>query len=91
MDSDNAAYRKLFSHPEMVRDLLLGFTPPDWVRHLHLDTLEKVDDSDVPADLPCRDNDVIWRVSRGPDHAPVYLLLEFHSTEDRLMGVHVFL
>ncbi|HSG38711.1 MAG TPA: hypothetical protein VLE27_03645 [Thermoanaerobaculia bacterium] len=39
-DHDNS-YKLLFSHPEMVRDLLLGFVHEAWVRHLDFSTLEK--------------------------------------------------
>ncbi|WP_445233443.1 hypothetical protein [Duganella rhizosphaerae] len=33
---DDTAYKQLFAYPEMVRDLLLGFVPGDWVRQLDL-------------------------------------------------------
>ena len=42
MDDHDTGYRLLFSHPEMVRDLLTGFVPESWVAELDLDTLEKV-------------------------------------------------
>lgn len=32
-------YKMLFSHPEMVRDLLLGFVPGDWGQHARFETL----------------------------------------------------
>src|SRR5690606_14125819 len=48
MDNHDSAYRLLFSHPEMVRDLLLGFIPGDWVHELDMSTLEKVNGSGIP-------------------------------------------
>ena len=36
-------YKLLFSHPEMVRDLLLGFVPGDWVQAARFETLERVE------------------------------------------------
>ena len=56
------SYRQLFSHPEMVRDLLTGFVPGDWVQALDLDTLEPVKASFVTDDYRDREDDSIWRV-----------------------------
>ena len=33
------SYRQLFSHPELIRDLLEGFVHEDWIKGLDLDTL----------------------------------------------------
>ena len=40
MDNHDSAYRLLFSHADMVRDLLLGFVPAEWVAELDMSTLE---------------------------------------------------
>lgn len=40
MDHD-AGYKRLFSHPEMVRDLLVGFVREPWVAEVDLATLER--------------------------------------------------
>jgi hypothetical protein len=39
---DDASYKLLFSAPEMVRDLVLGFIPDAWLHSLDYSTLEKV-------------------------------------------------
>lgn len=36
-------YRRLFSHPESIEELLRGFVEEDWVRGLDFSSLEKVD------------------------------------------------
>ena len=41
MDHDHS-YKLLFSHPEMVADLIRGFVREDWVEHLDFSSLEKV-------------------------------------------------
>jgi len=89
MDNHDTAYRLLFSHPEMIRDLLLGFVPEDWVHQLDMGTLEKVSGNYVTDDLRSRSDDVIWRVRWGQDWVYVYILLEFQSTEDRFMAVRM--
>lgn len=42
-DAD-ASYKLLFSAPEVVRDLVLGFIPDDWLHSLDYTTLEKIPD-----------------------------------------------
>ena len=60
--ADDASYKLLFSAPELVRDLVLGFIPDAWLHSLDYATLEKVPGSYVTDDLRQRADDVIWRV-----------------------------
>ena len=83
------SYKLLFSHPEMVADLLRGFVHEAWVAELDFASLEKVSGSYVADDLREREEDVIWRVRWGTEWLYVYLLLEFQSTIDRYMAVRV--
>ncbi|AJD47472.1 transposase [Isoalcanivorax pacificus W11-5] len=89
MDDHDSGYRQLFSHPEMVRDLLTGFVAQDWVALLDMDSLEKVSGNYVTDDLRSRCDDVVWRVRCGPQWIYVYLLLEFQSTVDPYMAVRI--
>ena len=89
MDDHDTGYRLLFSHPEMVRDLLTGFVPESCVAELDLDSLEKVNGSYVTDDLRSRCADLIWRVRWGEEWIYLYLLLEFQSTVDPYMAVRV--
>ena len=47
----DASYKLLFSHAEMIKDLLQGFVPQSWVQALDFSTLEKVNASYVTDDL----------------------------------------
>ena len=38
----DSSYKFLFSNPELVRDLVMGFIPDDWLHTLDYSTLEKV-------------------------------------------------
>jgi hypothetical protein len=89
MADHDHGYKLIFSHPEVVRDLLLGFVREDWVRKLDFDTLERVGGSFVAEDLRGRENDVLWRVRFGDRWLYVYLLLEFQATVDRFMALRV--
>ena len=88
MSHDNS-YKLLFSHPEMVIDLLKAFVKAEWVNQCDFSTLERVSGSYVTDDLRDREDDLIWRVRCGDDFLYVYLLLEFQSTVDHFMAVRV--
>jgi len=89
MDHDNG-YKALFSHPEMVQDLLRGFVHEDWVGQLDFSTLERVAGSFVAPGLRRRESDVIWRLRwQGDRWLYVYLLIEFQSTVDPFMALRL--
>ncbi|KFI22576.1 Rpn family recombination-promoting nuclease/putative transposase [Nitrosococcus oceani] len=89
MAAHDASYKRLFSHPEMVRDLLQGFVREPWVQQLDFSTLEKVSGSYVTDDLREREDDIIWRLRHQEGWMYIYLLLEFQSTVDPYMAVRV--
>lgn len=84
-------YKRLFSHPETVEELLLGFVEEDWVHDLDFSTLERIDHGFVGDDLGGRACDVVWRVHwrEGGESPPVYLLLELQSTSYHFMAVRL--
>lgn len=86
MTDHDSGYKRLFSHAEMVRDLLLGFVPAEWIAPLDLTTLEKYPTEFVDDRLHNRRSDVIWRVRWGFDWLYLYILLEFQSGVQRFMA-----
>ena len=83
-------YKLLFSHAEMVADLLRGFVREEWVRDLDFSTLERVPGSYVTPELSSRESDVVWRLRWGRDRLLyVYLLIEFQSTVDPFMALRM--
>ena len=85
----DASYKLLFSAPELVRDLIMGFIPDDWLHSLDYSTLEKVPGSFVTDDLRDRADDVVWRVRAGGEWVYIYLLIEFQSRVDPWMAVRM--
>ena len=83
------SYKLLFSHPEMVADLLRGFVPHRWVKELDFSTLEKLNASYVTDELRHRHDDLVWRVRFRKRWLYIYLLLEFQSSVDTFMAVRI--
>ena len=85
----DASYKLLFSAPELVRDLVLGFVPDAWLHSLDYTTLEKMPGSYVTDDMRHRADDVVWRVKVGPEWVYLYILIEFQSKVDPWMAVRM--
>lgn len=88
MDHDHS-YKLLFSHREMMADLLQGFVTAEWVQAVDLSTLERVYSSHVSDDLRDREDDIIWRIRWQDGWLYIYLLVEFQSTVYRYMAVRL--
>ena len=89
MALNDHGYKQLFSHPEMVRDLLRNFLSFDWVQDLDFSTLEKLNNSYITDDLRERADDVVWKVKFGDKCLYLYLLIEFQSSVERHMAVRL--
>jgi predicted transposase YdaD len=90
MAEHDSGYKLLFSHPEMVEDLIRGFVREDWVRDLDFSTLQKVPGNYVAPNLTPRESDCVWKL-RWKDGRVlyVYLLIEFQSTVDASMALRM--
>ncbi|AFL76157.1 Rpn family recombination-promoting nuclease/putative transposase [Thiocystis violascens] len=93
MAEHDSSYKLLFSHRELVADLIRGFVNEDWTQSLDFDTLERVREIGVSHDLREREDDILWRlrlIKDGREHwLYVYLLLEFQSSVDPYMAVRL--
>ncbi len=84
------SYKRLFSHPQMVEDLLRDFVKADWIDQLDFSTLEKLNASYVTDDYRDRSDDVVWKVRWTQETVLyIYILLEFQATVDSFMAVRV--
>lgn len=89
MSHHDHGYKLLFSHPEMVEDLLRGFVGEDFVKELDFSTLERGNGQYVSDDLRERTDDVIWSLRFGDTTLYLYILLEFQSSSHRHMAVRL--
>lgn len=87
----DSSYKFLFSNPELVRDLVMGFIPDDWLHSLDYSTLEKVSCSYVSDDLKQREDDIVWRVKVDGEWVYLYILMEFQSTVDKYMALRMMI
>lgn len=62
MTYHDKSYKRFFSDPVMIKDLLTGFIHEDWIKHLDFTTLETVKNHFVTDDLRQREDDIIWRI-----------------------------
>jgi predicted transposase/invertase (TIGR01784 family) len=89
MTDHDSSYKYLFSHPAMVRDLITGFIPDEWLHGLDYDTLEQLPSEYISDDFRRRSDDLIWRVKVGGQWVYLYFLIEFQSSVDRYMALRV--
>jgi len=88
-NAHDTGYKLLFSTPELVRDLILGFVPDEWLHGLDYSTLERVPGSYVTEDFSNRADDIVWRVKVGGEWVYLYLLIEFQSSVDKYMALRM--
>ena len=90
MSNDHdSSYKFLFARPEMVRDLIMGFIPDEWLHSLDYATLERVNASYVTEDFKQREDDIVWKVKVGGQWVYLYLLIEFQSSVDKYMALRM--
>ena len=85
----DSSYKFLFSTPELVRDLIMGFVPDDWLHSLDYTTLAMVPGNYVTEDFRNRADDIVWRVKVGGEWVYLYLLIEFQSSVDKYMALRM--
>ena len=88
-NAHDTGYKLLFSNPELVRDLILGFVPDEWLHGLDYSTLERVPGSYVTEDFSNRADDIVWRVKVGGEWVYLYLLIELQSRVDKYMALRM--
>ena len=82
-------YKKIFSFPRMVEDLLRGLVPGDWLDEVDFSTLQKLSAEYVSDELRRRHGDSVWRVRLRGGWLHVLVLLEFQSTDDPDMALRI--
>ena len=92
-NAHDRSQRLIFSHPQVIRDLLRGFVREPWVEDLDLATLESLSSEllsgDLPGEFEERRSDVIWQVRWKDRDILVVILLELQSSIDHDMALRL--
>ncbi len=88
-NSHDSGYKKLFSNPELVRQLLTGFVNEEWINSIEFSTLERIDKSFVSDEFIERESDLIYKAKFAGEDIYIFLLIEFQSTVDRFMSLRM--
>lgn len=85
----DASYKLVFAFREVVRDLIRDFIADPWLQTADFDSMEMVPTHHVSDGLRVGMNDVVWRVRVPGQQQPVYLLIEFQSSNDPHMAARM--
>lgn len=83
----DAAYRELFTHPELIEDLLRHFVHEPWVEELDFSTLRRESEISVVRRRGLKIRDVVWSVDFRDRKLYILVLLEFQSRPDPIMAI----
>ncbi|MEO5330042.1 MAG: Rpn family recombination-promoting nuclease/putative transposase [Magnetococcus sp. THC-1_WYH] len=85
-NTSDSIYHRLFSHPEMVADLLTNFLDPAILAELDLPQMKRLNTKFTAQTGQRRRGDVVWEIpTRAGGNLFVLLILEFQSTIDEWM------
>ena len=82
-------YKRLFSFPRMIEDLLRGFLPGSWLAEVDFSILRKLPTEYVSDELLQRHGDCVWRLRRRGEWLYLLVLLEFQSTDEPRMALRI--
>ncbi|MEY4979259.1 MAG: hypothetical protein RLZZ352_1529 [Pseudomonadota bacterium] len=85
----DSGYKYLFTHAELVQELLEVFAPPGVSELLDYTTLRLESGNYVTPAMKPRSDDVVWSVELRGERIYLYILLEFQSTQDPSMPVRM--
>lgn len=82
-------YKKLFKNKSIFRQLLETFVPEAWVKELDFNTCESLDKSFISDHYKETTSDIIYKIKRNQRESFVVILMEFKSTVERFMSLHL--
>lgn len=83
----DVAYRDLFTHPELVEDLLRHFVKEPWVAEIDFTSLQRESEISVVRRRGARIRDVVWSVRFRGRTLFILILIEFQSRLDPVMAL----
>jgi len=83
-------WRKFFSHPDMLKELLEGYIAEEFIREINFEKIQKLNNTYINKKFKKRETDLIVKLLtyKGVE-TYIYLLLEFQSTVDKYMALRL--
>ena len=83
-------WRELFSHPDMLKELMEGFIAEEFIKEINFEKIEKLNNTYITKKFKKRETDLIVKLLtyKGVE-TYIYLLLEFQSTVDKYMALRM--
>ncbi|HNX24418.1 MAG TPA: Rpn family recombination-promoting nuclease/putative transposase, partial [Spirochaetota bacterium] len=85
----DSGYKKFFSNPEMICQLLTYFVDEGWTADIDYSSLQRIDKSFVTDEFANRESDLVYKAYFKGKEVYIFLLLEFQSTVDRFMALRM--
>ena len=82
-------YKKLFSHPILLQELLEHFVDENFIKDLDFSTLERLDKSFITNQFAEKESDLIYKIAFKDTQFYVFILIEFQSTVDKFMALRM--
>ncbi len=89
MGKHDKLYKKLFSNPKLVEELLTSFVNEDFVKKLDFSTLVQLDKSFVTDEFIEKESDIFYKINYQNEEIYLFLLIEFQSTVDKFMALRI--
>ncbi|MBN2736248.1 MAG: Rpn family recombination-promoting nuclease/putative transposase [Spirochaetales bacterium] len=80
-------YKKLFSNPVYLEELLTSFVDEDFIKGLDFSSLQRLEKSFITDDFKEKESDLIYKINFKKKPIYIFLLLEFQSTVDPFMAL----
>ncbi|AEJ20298.1 Rpn family recombination-promoting nuclease/putative transposase [Gracilinema caldarium] len=83
-------YKNLFSHPQLLKELLISCVPEPWVTDLDFTRACRIDKSFITSSQKKLESDLIWQIPfLSGQEIYLYILIEFQSTVDHFMALRI--
>lgn len=89
MGLQDCAYKDIFSHREVIENLMNPFFNEVEFKEMDISSLEKVNSHYISGQYRKRESDVVWKMRYKGEWLYLYVLLEFQSTVDRYMSIRL--
>ncbi len=87
--SHDHGYKKLFSSPRLLKELLEDFVPEPWVHQVDFSQAFNLSNEFIADGFQLRESDLIWKLPLADSEVYLFLLLEFQSQPDRWMALRI--